>query len=167
MSALRRNGDSHGRRLATELKADSGAVARCLVRLEQRGLVRSLWVGRTRLYQAARSKEARVDPLIDQAIGRLKRVKDPRPLAILPFGSRVTGSARPDSDLDIIVVVPDGQNTMGAWTRLRAALRDFPVDVDLLVYSKSSAQEWAGLPANPLRDALDLEPIALPDFLVA
>jgi hypothetical protein len=41
-------------------------------------------------------------------VGRLKMAL--RPLALFLFGSRVVGSARPDSDFDILVILPDGEN---------------------------------------------------------
>lgn len=160
LEVLEKNGESHGRALSIRLRASSGAVARALLALEERNLVRSRWLGRTRLYRINADAPRRPDPLVGRAVRRLSRVKDPKPLAILPFGSRATGRARADSDLDIVVVVPDGTNTAVAWSRLRACLADFPVDVDLLVYSKRGASKWARLPANPLRDALDLQPTA-------
>jgi predicted nucleotidyltransferase len=160
LAALGQDGESHGRALAAAVSADSGAVARCLVRLEQRGLLHSRWVGRTRLYRLNSSRKRRLDPLVGEAVKRLKRVDHPKPLAVLPFGSRTTGYAGPDSDVDIIVVVPDGQNTTASWQRFADAVRNLPVPVDLLLYSRSNAEKWASLPANPLRTALELQPNA-------
>lgn len=42
-----------------------------------------------------------VAPLIDAILGRM------RPLAIWLFGSRARGEARPDSDWDLVVSLPD------------------------------------------------------------
>ncbi len=153
VQALSGVNEAHGRSLAKALGADSGAVARALVRLERKGTVSSHWAGRTRLYRLRGSRTRRVEPLLREAIERLQLVNDPRPLAILPFGSRATGQGRPDSDLDLIVIVPDGKTDYGSWERLSEAVRGLRVPVDLIVYSQTQARRWARLPANPLRDA--------------
>jgi predicted nucleotidyltransferase len=167
VQALSGVNETHGRFLAKELGADSGAVARALVRLERTGTVSSRWAGRTRLYRLRGSRTRRVDPLLREAIERLQLVNDPRPLAILPFGSRASGQGRPDSDLDLIVIVADGKTDYGAWERLSEAVRGLRVPVDLIVYSQTQARRWARLPANPLRDALDLGLQVPGDFRVA
>ena len=66
------------------------------------------------------------------AVQRIAAACQPR--AILVFGSRARGHARPDSDLDLLVLlqapVPDG----GALRRrLRALLADLPLSKDILV----------------------------------
>jgi predicted nucleotidyltransferase len=167
VQALSGVNEAHGRSLAKVLGADSGAVARALVRLERKGTVSSHWAGRTRLYRLRGSRTRRVEPLLREAIERLQLVNDPRPLAILPFGSRARGQGRPDSDLDLIVIVPDGKTDYGSWERLSEAVRGLRVPVDLIVYSQTQARRWARLPANPLRDALDLGLQVPGDFRVA
>jgi predicted nucleotidyltransferase len=64
------------------------------------------------------------------------------PQAILVFGSRARGEARPDSDLDLLVLVrsqaPDGGVLR---RRLRARLADMPFAKDILVSDLVSFEE--------------------------
>jgi predicted nucleotidyltransferase len=155
LRAIARLDEAHGRRLAEELGADSGAVARCLVRLEERGLLASRWLGRTRLYHAAHGL-SEGDQLVQESIRRLTSTEGVSALVILPFGSRATGEARPDSDVDLAVVVPEDQPLGEAWQAFRAALHDLPVAVDLVVYPEGEARRWARIPGNPMYEAVQL-----------
>ena len=57
-----------------------------------------------------------------------------QPLAIFAFGSRVYGHARPDSDLDLFVLLPTTIADASALRRrLRALLADLPFSKDILV----------------------------------
>ena len=49
------------------------------------------------------------------------------------FGSRAAGTARPDSDIDLLVVMPDGTDRRAATTRIGSRLRRPGVGIDLLV----------------------------------
>jgi len=75
---------------------------------------------------------------------------EPRPGRVLLFGSRARGDARPDSDLDLLVVMPQPtltpQERQQALRSLRAALRPLPlsVGVDLVVVGEADAQRLAG-----------------------
>lgn len=57
-----------------------------------------------------------------------------QPQAIAAFGSRVRGQARPDSDLDLFVLLQAPVTDAGALRRrLRALLADLPLSKDILV----------------------------------
>ena len=64
---------------------------------------------------------------------------EPPPLRLVLFGSRARGEARPDSDIDLLVVMPQAQLTPQerqlALRAMRAALQPLrlPVDVDLVL----------------------------------
>jgi len=78
------------------------------------------------------------DPTVEDLVRRLRSAFDP--CTIYLFGSRATGTARPDSDFDVMVIVPESDEShFDRFKRARAALRDFQPSVDVLVYT---AQEW-------------------------
>jgi predicted nucleotidyltransferase len=91
---------------------------------------------------------------------------EPRPGRVLLFGSRARGDARPDSDLDLLVVMPQAtltpQERQQALRSLRAALRPLPlsVGVDLVVVGEEDAQRLAGsrwhVVARALREGKEL-----------
>jgi predicted nucleotidyltransferase len=60
------------------------------------------------------------------------------PERIILFGSHARGDARPDSDLDILVVLPDRQPaTRATVIDMRVAIGSVAIDYDLLITSHS------------------------------
>ena len=117
---------------------------------------------------------------LEAVTAALARV-EPRPGRVLLFGSRARGDGRPDSDIDLLVVMPQAtltpQERQQALRSLRAALRPLPlsVGVDLVVVGEEDAQRLAGsrwhvvaralregkeLHLGSLRETLDPQPFA-------
>ena len=71
------------------------------------------------------------DPLVRAVVEQV--VAEADPLRVILFGSRATGAARPDSDIDLLVVMPDGTDRRAAMTRIGSRLRRPGVGIDLLV----------------------------------
>jgi predicted nucleotidyltransferase len=73
---------------------------------------------------------------------------DPTVQALVIFGSRATGSARPDSDLDLLVVehTPhlEGQEKVASWWRHFEQLKLLKLPVDLIVSGSADAARLAG-----------------------
>jgi predicted nucleotidyltransferase len=67
---------------------------------------------------------------------------------IILFGSRARGDARPDSDLDLLVVEPRVTARRREMVRLTDLLRPLRLPVDLLVVSRKTFQEWADVPGT-------------------
>lgn len=74
------------------------------------------------------------------------------PLRIVVFGSVARGEAGPDSDLDLLVVMPDGTDRRAARRMLRGALirLDVPKDVvvttpEHLAFRRDSAWHIVGI----------------------
>ncbi|WP_254950220.1 nucleotidyltransferase family protein [Cyanobium sp. Cruz-8D1] len=68
--------------------------------------------------------------------------------AVLVFGSRARSEARPDSDLDLAVIVHRPQLTpaekAACWQRFRQALGPLGVRVDLVVAGVADAERLSG-----------------------
>jgi len=109
-------------------------------------------------------------PTIDADLEAVKAALagvQPRPGRVLLFGSRARGDARPDSDLDLLVVMPQAtltpQERQQALCSLRAALRplSLSVGVDLVVVGEEDAQRLAGsrwhVVARALREGRELD----------
>lgn len=73
-------------------------------------------------------------------------VREANPETIILFGSRARGDARPDSDVDLLVVESEpfgGQRSRRLeTTRLYRLLRDLPLAKDLLLYSRDEFEFW-------------------------
>jgi uncharacterized protein len=68
--------------------------------------------------------------------------------ALVAFGSRACEGARPDSDLDLLVIGREARTEpeehIQRWQELRTALGDVGVPVDLLVYGQQEAAWLSG-----------------------
>ena len=92
---------------------------------------------------------ANVAPVLKRRI-----VRRFRPLRIVVFGSQARGDAKPDSDIDLLVVVPDGTDEQATARDIRAALRDLPISEDVIVVSESRVRRFGDIAGSVLNDAL-------------
>jgi predicted nucleotidyltransferase len=88
-------------------------------------------------------------PLRDQLETALRRIAtDPSVQALVVFGSRATGTARADSDLDLLVVerIPqlEPEAKVASWGRHFQPLQTLPLPVDLIVSGSADAERLAG-----------------------
>jgi predicted nucleotidyltransferase len=76
-------------------------------------------------------------PFIDDAVRHAELVRRivgvTNPLRILLFGSAARGDMRPGSDLDVLVVMPEGTHRRQTAQALHEQMVGFPVSVDILV----------------------------------
>ncbi len=78
------------------------------------------------------------DPQIKNLVRRLRSAFDP--CTIYLFGSRAAGDVPPDSDFDVMVVVPETEEShFERYERAMVVLRGFGHSVDLLIYTQA---EW-------------------------
>lgn len=68
------------------------------------------------------------------------------PDRIILFGSHARRDARPDSDLDLIVIEREAfgleRSRIAEVTRLYQALSDFLIPKDILVFSREEVERW-------------------------
>lgn len=64
------------------------------------------------------------------------------------FGSRARGDARPDSDIDLLIIEAEpfggGRSSHAEEIRIGRALPASPVARDILVYSRDEIEHWRG-----------------------
>jgi predicted nucleotidyltransferase len=87
--------------------------------------------------------------LRDQLETALRRIAaDPSVKALVLFGSRATGTARAESDLDLLVVERTPQlepeAKVASWWRHFQPLQSLPLPVDLIVSGSADAERLAG-----------------------
>ena len=82
---------------------------------------------------------------IQRAIQRIVEVA--QPLSIILFGSYVRGQTGLNSDLDILIVVnEDVKNCRRESVRIRKALRDLSMPMDILVIRAQELRELVDVP---------------------
>ena len=83
---------------------------------------------------------------LSQMVEAIVREVDPEQVYL--FGSRATGRADDDSDVDLLIVERDpfgGQrNRWQELRRIRRALSSFRIPKDILVYSRDEFTHWKG-----------------------
>lgn len=77
-----------------------------------------------------------------------------RPLRILVFGSHARGDARPDSDIDLLVVMPRVENKKEMAVAMLRALSDLPVSKDVIPTDQEEIRRRGHLVGTVLRPAL-------------
>ena len=88
---------------------------------------------------AARSAAVAADPVVARALQTVLACVAPQ--QVLVFGSRSCGSARPDSDLDLIVVADAGPRQRRLERELRESLSLLALPVDVLLRTPAQLTE--------------------------
>ena len=77
--------------------------------------------------------------LVDEVVERLRSVA--APARVILFGSMATGDANADSDLDLLVLLDAVLDSRRESVRLREALGDIDMPVDVIVMSTARFEE--------------------------
>ncbi|MBF0628057.1 MAG: nucleotidyltransferase domain-containing protein [Magnetococcales bacterium] len=81
------------------------------------------------------------DPaLLDEVVKRIVAAVDPR--RIILFGSAARGEMRPDSDLDLLVVMPDGVHRRQTAQVAYHSLRGLGVSKDVIVVTEHDVDKY-------------------------
>ncbi len=89
---------------------------------------------------------------LPEAIQRIVHQFDP--LRIILFGSWARGDARPDSDIDLLVVLPQVENKRRAAVEVLRALNGLPLSKDVVVTTPEEIATRGNIIGDVLRPAL-------------
>jgi uncharacterized protein len=81
-------------------------------------------------------------------------VRQFHPLRVILFGSHARGSATPDSDIDLLVVLRDVADKRQTTIEIRRALGDLPVSKDIVVTTPDEIARRGHLVGSVLLPAL-------------
>ena len=73
---------------------------------------------------------------------------------VILFGSYARKEARPDSDLDFLVIEPEVEDRMGEMARLSEILAPLMIPTDVLVVSAERFEYWKDTPNTVYHRAL-------------
>ncbi len=77
----------------------------------------------------------------------------PEGTRVIVFGSVARGTARADSDLDILVVEPEQRNHYQEAGRLYRLMRGIKTPVDILVTDAATYEAWKETPCTVFNEA--------------
>ena len=108
-------------------------------------------------YEARASAIPNLDPGIDAVLGGVVDtiVSGFDPIEIVLFGSQARGTADADSDIDILVVLPDLPKDSEASVALRAAIGVVGTGIDVIAVDTAGVQRAAGQSSSVVRHARD------------
>jgi predicted nucleotidyltransferase len=84
------------------------------------------------------------EELLEEVVRRIRSVGTPRKIVL--FGSRARGDARPDSDLDLLIIEDSDLPRYKRSPRYYHVLTGLFPAKDILVYTPAEAEEWSGVP---------------------
>jgi predicted nucleotidyltransferase len=101
--------------------------------------------------------------LRDQKLKKIVDVlkKEFKPRRIFLFGSRANGSARPESDYDLVLVVSELRSRHSAEVKARSLLlNSCGISADIFIYDESDFDEWkdelSSIPETALNTGRDI-----------
>ncbi len=90
---------------------------------------------------------------IDELVQRIVEIA--HPLRIILFGSAARGAMGPHSDLDVLVVMPDGVHRRRTAQEIYRHLWGFGFAKDIVVVTESDIREYGSNPYMIIKNALE------------
>src|SRR5438067_1986462 len=88
---------------------------------------------------------SKINPaLIQEIVERIVQIASPD--RIILFGSWARGDARPDSDIDLLVIAPSIEPRYRRSVPLYGALSHIIAPMDIIVYSPDEVEDWREVP---------------------
>jgi predicted nucleotidyltransferase len=95
-----------------------------------------------------------VDESVIEEAGRRLAAAAGSDARVILFGSHARGDARPDSDLDLLVIEPQIKSRNAEFVRLRNALHGLETSIDLILVTERHVEEWGHFEGTMLNEAL-------------
>lgn len=99
-----------------------------------------------------RTRKKSIEQLVRQMVRRLVKQFDPE--QIILFGSLARGTAGPDSDVDLLVVMPSVVSKREAQLAMRLALHHFLIPFDIIVTTPDEIERRKHISGTIIRPAL-------------
>ena len=93
------------------------------------------------------------DDLVKEVVKRILSVVVP--LQIVLFGSAARGTMKPDSDLDLLVIVPNGRHRRKTSIEVFKALRGIGFPKDIIVVTENDVKSFGDNPSLIIKPALE------------
>jgi predicted nucleotidyltransferase len=77
-----------------------------------------------------------------------------QPQRVILFGSAASGRTGPDSDLDFLVIIPDGKKPAAVTNRLNMEIRNKPMPCDFIVTTPAAILKNKAKPGGIYQTAL-------------
>ncbi len=90
--------------------------------------------------------------IVQQVVSRI--VDSVKPLRIILFGSAARGQMHVSSDLDVLVVMPDGTHRLNTMGLLFCKTADLGLPIDFVVTTPTSLEKYKDQPGMIFRAAL-------------
>lgn len=99
-----------------------------------------------------RERRADIDAIVATMVKRIAELFAPERIVL--FGSRARGDAKDWSDVDLLVVMPNGTDRRAAAVEMRRSLRGLPVAKDIVVTTPDHIAHRGHVIGTVLRPAL-------------
>lgn len=89
--------------------------------------------------------------LLDKIVRRVVRQFDPERIVL--FGSRARGAAGPDSDTDLLIVMPFAGSKREKQVEVRCSLHDIDTPKDVVVVTPEEFERYRNIVGTVIREA--------------
>jgi predicted nucleotidyltransferase len=91
--------------------------------------------------------------LLDEIVTRITGVV--RPLRVIVFGSAAREEMNKDSDLDLLIVMPEGTHRRQTSRRIFQVLRGMGISKDIIVVTEKDVAEYGSNPSLIVKPAIE------------
>lgn len=100
-----------------------------------------------------RQVDKEADEVVDRLVNRI--IDSVRPKRIYIFGSAARGDKGPNSDIDVLVVMPDGVHRRNTSKKIYHSLAGMGIAKDIVVVTESDVRNYGKNPSLVIYPALE------------